>query len=86
VPPFKSDGRVNRQAVRFRVFEFVRDGGQWTVSREVSLAEGNPNIKRRNSSDDASLEIDPLPRSIGGRSAGPVEMSKGTSDAPAQER
>ena len=116
VPPFKSDGRVKRQAVRFRVFEFVRDGGQWTVSREVSLAEGdvaeltwtvhlanrkasffefhgldgspegNPNIKRRNSGDDASLEIDPLPRSIGGRSAGPVEMSKGTSDAPAQER
>jgi hypothetical protein len=116
VPPFKSDGRIKRQAVRFRVFEFVRDAGQWTVSREVSLADGDvaeltwtvhlanrkasffefhgldgspdgaANTKRRNNGDPANLEIDPLPRSIGGRSAGPVEMSKGTSDTPAQER
>src|SRR5690349_2591376 len=116
VPPFKSDGRIKRQAVRFRVFELVRDGGQWTVSREVSLADGDvaeltwtvhlanrktsffefhgldgspdggANTKRRSNGDPAHLEIDPLPRSIGGRSAGPVEMSKGTSDTPAQER
>jgi hypothetical protein len=48
--------------------------------------EGNPNTKRRNVGDEARLEIDPLPRSIGGRSAGPVAMNKGTSGTPAQER
>jgi hypothetical protein len=116
VPPFKSDGLVKRQPVRFRVFEYVQEGGLWTASREVSLADddavelswtvhlgirkasffeflgldgspdGKPNTQRRNDGDEASLEIDPLPRSIGGHAAGPVAMSKGTSTTPAQER
>lgn len=116
VPPFKSDGLVKRQAARFRVFEYVQEGGLWTVSREVSLADddvaeltwtvhlanrkasffqflgldgspdGKPNTQRRNDGEQENLEIDPLPRSVGGHDAGPVAMSKGTSDTPAQER
>ena len=70
----------------------------WTVhlaNRKASFFEfrgldgspdGKSNTKRRNDGDEASLEIDPLPRSIRGRSAGPVAMSKGTSGTPAQER
>jgi hypothetical protein len=36
-PPFKSGGLIKRQAVRFRVFEYVDKGGVWTMSREVNL-------------------------------------------------
>jgi hypothetical protein len=116
VPPFKSDGLVKRQAARFRIWEYVENGGVWSPSREVSLDDddvaeltwtvhlanrkasffefhglaGSPphkNDKRRNpGKDERTLEIDPLPRSIGGRSADPVDLSKGTSATPSQER
>ena len=42
--------------------------------------------ERRNPKDDPrTLEIDPLPRSIAGRSAGPVDLSRGTSATPDEE-
>ncbi len=39
VPPYKDGGKIKRQAARFRVYEYVDKGGQYTLSREVSLAE-----------------------------------------------
>src|SRR5439155_13231093 len=39
VPPFKSGGLVKRQAVRFRIWEYVEKGGIWSPSREVSLLD-----------------------------------------------
>jgi len=71
----------------------------WTVhlaNRKASFLEfhglaGSPqhqvrNDKRRNAGGDPRLlDVDPLPRSIAGRSAGPVQLSKGTSATPDQE-
>jgi hypothetical protein len=37
VPPYKDGGKIKRQAARFRVFEYIDKGGQYEVSREVSL-------------------------------------------------
>ena len=39
VPPFKTDGLVKRQAARFRVWEYLEDGGVFSPSREVSLED-----------------------------------------------
>ncbi|MGC5022938.1 LodA/GoxA family CTQ-dependent oxidase [Micromonospora sp. DT47] len=36
-PPFKSGGRVKRQAARFRIYEYTESGGVWSPSREVTL-------------------------------------------------
>jgi hypothetical protein len=71
----------------------------WTVhlaNRKASFFEfsgltgspgDKPNTVRRNKgAEPRTLEIDPLPRSIGGRSADPVDLSKGTSTTPSQER
>lgn len=45
-----------------------------------------PNDKRRNAGGDPRIrDIDPLARSIAGQSAGPIELSKGTSATPNQE-
>jgi len=44
-----------------------------------------PNIKRRNPGAGCILDIDPLPRTIAGRSAEPVELSRGTSATPELE-
>lgn len=39
VPPYKDGGKIKRQAARFRIFEYVEKKGEYTVNREVSLAE-----------------------------------------------
>jgi hypothetical protein len=39
VPKFKTGGLVKRQAVRFRVWEYVEKGGVWSPSREVSVLD-----------------------------------------------
>jgi hypothetical protein len=41
VRSFKVNGRVKRQAARFRVFEYVRQGGEWVLRREVTLGEAD---------------------------------------------
>jgi hypothetical protein len=118
-PPFKSGGKVKRQAARFRVWEYVDKGGVWTPSREVNLDDkdvvdltwtvhvankkasfftfnglaGSPLLPkqpgrvRRNAGvpDRRTLEIDPLPRVIAGRSAKPVGLDKGGSGNPKKE-
>ena len=51
------------------------------------ILKKQPKRERRNKgiTDRRSLEIDPLPRTITGKSAGPVEFRKGTSKNPANE-
>jgi hypothetical protein len=39
VPPYKDGGKIKPQAARFRIFEYVDKGGQYTVNREISLTE-----------------------------------------------
>jgi L-Lysine epsilon oxidase N-terminal/L-lysine epsilon oxidase C-terminal domain len=119
VPPYKSGGLIRRQAVRFRVYEYVESGGVFAWQREIRLNDpevvdltwtvhlanrkasfftfrglvGSPllagasQLARRNAgvADRRSLEIDPLPRRIGGKSAKPVQLSRGTSGAPSRE-
>jgi len=109
-PPYKTGGRIKRQAARFRIYEYVDKGGRYEMSREINLDEkdvveltwtahlanrkasffifdglaGSPLLKkqpkpqRRNSKivDRAKLELDPLPRSIKGRSTAKVEFRK----------
>jgi len=65
---------ANRKA---SIFEFAELTGS---------PEHGRNLKRRNKRADPRNEIDPLPRSIGGGSAEPVDLSKGTSAAPSEER
>lgn len=36
-PPYKSGGRVKRQACRFRIFEYVKVGGFFVPNREMTL-------------------------------------------------
>lgn len=38
-PPFKTGGRVKRQAARFRIFEYTEKGGVWSPSREVTVSD-----------------------------------------------
>lgn len=38
-PPYKSGGRIKRQAARFRVYEYVDKGKGYEVSREITLDE-----------------------------------------------
>src|SRR5829696_7782333 len=37
VPSFKSGGFIKRQAVRFRIWEYLEKGGVWSPAREVTL-------------------------------------------------
>lgn len=118
-PPFKSGGRVKRQAARFRVWEYIEMGGVWNPSREVTLDDKDvidltwtvhvanrkasffafrglagstllpkqPAPLRRNNGvpDRRTLEIDPLQRSVSGRSAKPVDLDKDGSANPRKE-
>jgi hypothetical protein len=36
VPPYKTRGRIRRQAQRFRIYEYTESGGVWTASREIT--------------------------------------------------
>ncbi len=119
VPPYKSGGRILRQAQRFRIWEYTESGGVWTATREITsdlpdvvnltwtvhlanvkaefftfdglagspLLPVQPAHPRRNvaAPDRRKLKIDPGPRSIKGKNAGPVEFRKGKSANPAAE-
>lgn len=67
---------ANRKASFFR-FEGLAGSKQHNIPNDA---------KRRNEGAPERLEIDPLPRSIGGRTDGPIGISRGASATPAQER
>lgn len=77
---------ANRKASFLKFNGLAGSPRQGVRNGKLDVDRRNNEQRRNRSADERTVEIDPLARSIGGRSADPVDLSKGTSATPAQER